>query len=328
MIIVTGGAGFIGSNIVAALESRGEDQIVVADWLGQDDKWKNIAKRDLYDLVAPENLADFMRRHADRIRGVIHMGAISATTERNADLILERNVTASWQLWSWCCDHQVPFIYASSAATYGDGAQGFNDDASRAGLAKLRPMNAYGWSKHWFDRLVAREIETGGKTPPHWAGLKFFNVYGVNETHKDDMRSVVCKLYPEIVRGEPARLFESHRPDFPHGGQSRDFIWVDDCVRVVLWLLDTASVSGLFNCGTGIARSFRDLASATFAAANIAENILYTPMPEHLRDRYQYFTRANMEKLRAAGYTAPFTSLEDGIRDYVQNYLSQSDSYR
>ncbi|MEI7610767.1 MAG: ADP-glyceromanno-heptose 6-epimerase [Rhodospirillaceae bacterium] len=327
MIVVTGGAGFIGSNLVAGLERRGETAIAVCDRFGCDDKWKNLAKRELCALVPPERLMDFLDTNGGQIEMIYHLGAISATTERDVDLIVENNFNLSVTLWQWCARHYVRFVYASSAATYGDGDQGFDDDGSLAHLATLRPLNPYGWSKHAFDRFVARTLADGGRAPPQWAGLKFFNVYGPNEYHKGDMASVISKLHPRIVAGEPARLFKSHRPDFLDGGQLRDFIWVGDCVSVMLWLADAPGVSGLFNVGTGQARSFKDLALATFAAAGIEPRLEYFDMPEALRDRYQYFTQARMERLRAAGYLTLPTSLEDGVTAYVQKFLGTADPY-
>ena len=327
MIVVTGGAGFIGSNLVAGLERRGETAIAVCDRFGCDDKWRNLAKRELAALVPPERLFDFLDANAGQIEVIYHLGAISATTERDVDLIVENNFNLSVAIWQWCASHYVRLIYASSAATYGDGAEGFDDDGSLAHLATLRPLNPYGWSKHAFDRFVARAVKKGERAPPQWAGLKFFHVYGPNEYHKGDMASVISKLHPRIVAGEPARLFKSHRPDFEDGGQSRDFIWVGDCVSVMLWLAGASEVSGLFNVGTGVARSFKDLALATFSAAGLAPKLDYFDMPEALRDRYQYFTQARTERLRAAGYTTPFTSLEDGVAAYVREFLGTADPY-
>jgi ADP-L-glycero-D-manno-heptose 6-epimerase len=326
-VVVTGGAGFIGSNIVAALAAKGQP-VVVIDWFGTSDKWRNIAKHEIADIVAPDNMMAWLKSNDWAVRSVVHMGAVSSTTERDADLIVERNFRTSLRLWDWCTEHRKPFIYASSAATYGDGAQGFDDDAGIAALSRLRPLNAYGWSKHAFDRRVARLVAEGKSTPPQWAGLKFFNVYGPNEYHKDDMMSVVAKAHAVASAGEPVRLFRSHRADYADGEQLRDFIHVGDCVEVVLWLLDRVSVSGLFNVGTGQARSFRDLANAVFAALGREPNIEYIDMPEDIRDRYQYFTEARMDRLLAAGFDRPFTSLEDGVADYVSRYLSKDDPYR
>lgn len=332
MIIITGGAGFIGSNLVAGLQERGLANLVVCDWLGSEDKWRNIAKRELRDIVKPQWFFDYLNSHAHEIKAIFHMGAISATTETDADLIAETNVAFPRRLWKWCAAHDVRFIYASSAATYGDGRAGFSDDDSPDHLARFQPLNAYGWSKHVFDRRVSRIIHGGEgvneKVPPQWAGLKFFNVYGPNEYHKGEQMSVICKLYPQVMAGAAARLFKSHRPDYKDGGQMRDFVYVDDCVDVMLWLYDNPQVNGLFNVGSGKARSFKDLAEAVFSAAGKPPKINYIDMPETLREKYQYFTEADMSKLRAAGYTKPMTELEEGVRLYVQQFMAQEDAYR
>jgi ADP-L-glycero-D-manno-heptose 6-epimerase len=328
MIVVTGGAGFIGSNLVATLEQQGVSAIAVCDRFGSDDKWRNLSRRELRALVTPERLFEFLDSHADQIEVIYHLGAISSTTETDVDLILQNNFTLSVDLWHWCTRHYVRLVYASSAATYGDGSEGFDDDGSLEGLARLQPLNAYGWSKHAFDRYVARAVAEGARTPPQWAGLKFFNVYGPNEYHKGEQASVISRLYPAIRSGQPARLFRSHRPDYQDGGQLRDFIWVEDCVQVMLWLGETRVVSGLFNVGTGKARSFLDLALATFRAADMEPTIEYIDMPESLRNRYQYFTQAQMERLRQVGYQAPFASLEDGIDRYVRTHLAAPNPYR
>lgn len=329
MIIVTGGAGFIGSNLVAGLEEKGLTDIVVCDVLGSEDKWRNLAKREIRDVVHPDRLFDYLISHVDEIEMVYHMGAISSTTERDADLIIDTNFVLSRRVWKWCWKNKKRFVYASSAATYGDGHHGFKDDQSVEALRHLMPLNPYGWSKHVFDRRVARIIETKSEpVPPQWAGLKFFNVYGPNEYHKGEQMSVVCKLHPQVEAGAAARLFKSHHPDYQDGGQLRDFVWVGDIVDVMLWLYDNPNVNGIFNVGTGKARSFKDLAEATFAAAGKPPKITYSDMPNTLRDKYQYYTQADMTKLRAAGYTKPFTELEDGIGQYVKNYLSKTDPYR
>lgn len=333
MIVVTGGTGFIGSNVVAGLEATGYEDLVICDVLGTGDKWRNIAKRELRDIVPPDRLMDYLDGHAGEIEAIVHMGAISSTTEKDADLIVETNFVLSRKLWKWCATNDVRFIYASSAATYGDGDEGFEDQDSIAHLAKLRPLNAYGWSKHVFDRRVSRIVQdnragTGEKMPPQWAGLKFFNVYGPNEYHKGDMMSVACKLYPQIMAGVVAKLFRSGHPDYQDGGQMRDFIYVGDCVDVILWLLENPQVSGLFNVGSGKARSFKDLAESCFRALGKAPQINYIDMPQELQAKYQYFTQADMTKLRAAGYTKPMTELEEGVRIYMQDYLSKADQYK
>lgn len=332
MIIITGGTGFIGSNLAVGLQEKGCNDLVICDWLGSEDKWRNVAKREIRDIVFPEKLFDYLERHKKEIDTIFHMGAISSTTEKDADLIVSTNFNLSRELWKWCGQHEVRFIYASSAATYGDGDEGFTDFETPDELATLRPLNPYGWSKHLFDRRISRVVHGGGKhaeqLPPQWAGLKFFNVYGPNEYHKGDMMSVVCKLYPQVVAGATAKLFKSHRPDFEDGGQTRDFVFVEDCVSVMLWLYENPKVNGLFNVGTGKSRSFRELAEATFAAAGVRPKISYIDMPMHLREKYQYFTEADTAKLRAAGYAKPFTELEDGIRHYVRDFMAREDKYR
>ena len=327
MILVTGGAGFIGSNITAALAERGVP-VAVCDRFRNASKWRNLSKLELRDVVAPEALTAWLDAHAELVEAIVHMGAISSTTESDVDLIMEVNFRLSRMLWSWCASHGKRLMYASSAATYGAGEHGFDDDASPEALAKLRPLNAYGWSKHLFDRWVARELADGGARPPQWVGLKFFNVYGPNEYHKGGMQSVVAQKYPLAANGEPLTLFRSHRSDVPDGGQKRDFVYVRDCVDVALWLLDHPDVNGLFNLGTGQARSFEDLARAMFAALGRPADLSYVDTPAAIRPNYQYFTEASMERLRNAGYTRPFTSLADGVRDYVGRYLSLPDRYR
>lgn len=328
MIVITGGAGFIGSNVVAGLEEAGYAELVVCDRFGSDERWRNLAKRELADLITPAELMPFLDGHRGRLKAVIHMGAISSTTETDVDLIVRENVRTTLDLFHWAKHTDVGLIYASSAATYGDGSQGFADTDTPEALNALRPLNAYGWSKAVVDRRIARLAAAGARTPRQWAGLKFFNVYGPNEYHKGDMKSVVAKIYPRARDGQAARLFESHHPDFEDGGQSRDFVHVDDCVKVILWLLAHPEVSGIYNLGTGEARSFKDLATAVYRALGQEPNIEYVPTPEAIRAKYQYFTQADMSRLRAAGYDAPFRSLEDGIADYVQSYLHTDDPYR
>lgn len=329
MILVTGGAGFIGSNLVAGLEKAGADAIVVCDRLGSDEKWRNIAKRDLADLIPPEDIAAFIEGAGSRIDAVFHLGAISATTETDADYIIDNNFRLSRTLWELCTRYRIPLIYASSAATYGDGSAGFDDDGSRRALSRLQPLNAYGWSKHLFDRWVMRMVKGGGETlsPPQWAGLKFFNIYGPNEYHKGGQISVALKNFREISESGTAILFKSHNPDYPDGGQRRDFVWVGDCVDVMLWLIGNPSVNGLFNLGTGKARSFAELAGAVFAVLGREADIHYVPTPPAIRETYQYFTEARMARLRQAGYTAPVTGLEDGVGRYVREFLTTDDPY-
>jgi ADP-L-glycero-D-manno-heptose 6-epimerase len=326
MFVVTGGAGFLGSNLLAGLEGRGD--LIVVDRLGSDDRWRNIAKRELADVVRPEDLFPFLDGAHGRVEAVFHLGAISATTERDADAIVANNVRLTLDLAEWCARRSVRLIYASSAATYGDGAAGFSDDHAPEALAALRPLNAYGWSKHFVDRRFARMHAQGDPLPPQCAGLKFFNVYGPNEYHKGGMRSVALQVWERLRAGAPPRLFRSHRAGVPDGGQKRDFIWVDDCVAVMLWLLDNRQASGLFNCGTGKARSFLDLAAAVCAAMGQPPNFEWVDTPAEIRDKYQYFTQAEVGRLREAGFVTRFTELEDGIRFYVRDFLQREDQYR
>jgi ADP-L-glycero-D-manno-heptose 6-epimerase len=328
MYVVTGGAGFIGSNIVAALEDRVCTDIVVCDRLRDSDKWRNIAKRNLADIIHPDNLFSFLEANKSKIEIIFHMGAISATTETDADKIVENNFKLSLCLWQWCTSNRVRLIYASSAATYGDGAHGFDDDMSHDFLAKLQPLNAYGWSKHLFDRRVRAYLTQSKQIPPQWVGLKFFNVYGPNEAHKGSQKSVVSQIFPQAEGGNPAHLFRSHHPKYKDGGQLRDFVWVGDCVDVMMWLMDNPQVSGLFNLGTGNARSFLDLASAVYRSLGKEPYIKYVDTPQQIRDKYQYFTEAKMDRLIAAGYGKPFTPLEEGVRLYVQDYLAAPDPFR
>lgn len=325
MIIITGGAGFIGSCLQAALRARGEETVIV-DWLGTGDKWRNVARHAPDRLVAPEALDAFLDSRPD-VSAVLHMGAISETTARDGDLVWRTNVDLSTRLWQWCAREGVRFIYASSAATYGaaDRPEQFSDDP--AGLEALRPLNLYGWSKHVFDRHVQAWTAGNEPAPAQWAGLKFFNVYGPNEYHKGGMVSVVKVKYDELMRGGPATLFRSNVPGLADGAQARDFIWVGDVVNVMLWLLDNPHVGGLFNCGTGVARTYLDLAHAVCDAAGVARQVAFVDMPEALRGHYQSYTCADMTRLRAAGYIRPFTSLEDGVRRYVHDYLVTADAY-
>ena len=327
MIIVTGGAGFIGSNILAALQQKKYPDLVVVDWLGSGDKWKNIAKRELAAIVEPPHLRSFLADHADEVQAVVHMGAISTTTEADADLIIRSNFTLSQELWKFCTDAKVPYIYASSAATYGDGSLGFKDDDSLEHLNALRPLNPYGWSKALFDRWVARELASEHPAPPQHVALKFFNVYGPNEYHKGGQKSVVAHIFPDVLHDREVKLFKSYNPKYKDGWQLRDFVWVGDIVSVILWLLEHPDVSGLFNVGAGEARSFYDLATATWHALGKEPRIVYVDMPESLRDKYQYFTQADLTKLRAVGYDKPMTPLEDGVTTYILDFLNKPDPY-
>jgi ADP-L-glycero-D-manno-heptose 6-epimerase len=329
IVLVTGGAGFIGSNIAAKLAENRDLDVVVCDRLrGVDQgKWRNIAKHPIADFVEPEAMFGWLEAHVGDLEAVVHMGAVSSTTEPDADKIVQTNFALSRDLYRWCAERQRRLIYASSAATYGDGSQGFADRDDLESLMSLRPLNAYGWSKALFDIFAVREAGRG-HAPPQWVGLKFFNVYGPNEGHKGPMKSVAAQIWPKVAAGEGVSLFKSHREGYADGGQSRDFVYVRDAADVVAWLLASPAANGVYNLGSGRARSFRDLAEAVFKAAGGPAKITYVDTPPTIRAHYQYFTEADMRRLKAAGYTAPLTSLEDGIGDYVRTYLAGPDPYR
>jgi ADP-L-glycero-D-manno-heptose 6-epimerase len=326
MLLVTGGAGFIGSNVVAALNDAGRADVVVCDVLGHDGKWRNLAKRQLADFVPPSQLLGWLQGR--RLEAMIHLGAISETTATDGDLVMEANFRMPLRLLDWCTATGTPFIYASSAATYGNGEQGFDDDGSVGALKRLRPMNLYGWSKNLFDLAVAERAARGERLPPQWAGLKFFNVFGPNEYHKGTMMSVLARRFDDIRADRPVQLFKSHREGIADGDQRRDFIYVDDVVRVVMWLLSTPDVSGIFNVGTGKARSFKDMMLSAYAALGTAPNIQYVDMPETIRGSYQYFTQSDVGRLQRAGYNGGFTGLEDAVATYVRDYLDSADRFR
>ena len=327
-VLVTGGAGFIGSNIVARLVEDAGMDVVVCDRLraAASGKWRNLAKHAIADFIAPESLTAWLDDKGDGVDLVVHMGAISSTLEADADKIVANNFGLSRDLFRWCAANGSRFVYASSAATYGDGGLGFEDAPDLARLKALRPLNAYGWSKALFDIFATRQAALGA-APPAWTGLKFFNVYGPNEGHKGSMKSVVAQIWPKVAAGETVELFRSHRPDCPDGGQSRDFVYVRDVADCVAWLAAGASAEGVFNLGSGQARSFADLAKAVFAAAGRDPRIAYVDMPEAMRGAYQYFTEAPMARLKAVGWTQPATTLEDGVRDYVTGFLSRPDPH-
>jgi ADP-L-glycero-D-manno-heptose 6-epimerase len=323
MILITGGAGFIGSYLHGELVARNYETVIV-DWLGSGGKWRNIASHPPQALIPPEKLEEFLIQEPP-IEVIYHLGAISETTATDGDLAWQTNVTLSQRLWDWCSEHNARLIYASSAATYGNGGRGFDDDLSQ--LGHLSPLNLYGWTKHVFDQSVVRQLEKGGATPPQWVGLKFFNVYGPNEYHKGRMISVAKVKYDELAAGNPAKLFRSDTPNLADGAQARDFIWVGDIVDVMLWLLDTPKVSGLFNLGTGVARTYLELVYAVCDAMGVERRVEFIEMPAALKGQYQSFTQAKMDRLQAAGYSAPFTSIEDGIRQYVEIYLATGKLY-
>ena len=329
MLVITGGGGFIGSVLGAALNDSGRADLVIVDRFGTGDKWRNIAKRDFSDIVPVEGLLAWLARYGAEVEAVFHLGANSSTFEADADEIIATNLNASIALWRWCATAGKPLIYASSAATYGDGSAGFDDAGDIAELKRLRPLNLYGWSKHAFDLWALREA-AAGHAPPVWIGLKFFNVFGPNEYHKGEMMSLLAKNYRQVAEGQTIRLFKSDRPDYADGEQRRDFVYVKDCAAVMLWLWrqgKSANINGIYNVGTGEGRSFLDLMNALGSACGVAPHIEFVDMPPAIGPNYQYFTEARMGRLRQAGYNAPFTPLEDAVTDFVTHHLAQPDPY-
>ncbi len=322
MIVVTGGAGFIGSAFVWKLNQEGIDDIIIVDRLGTKDKWKNLVNRRFAEFIHKDDFLPLVceDRVPFSVTAVIHMGACSATTERDADYLWQNNYAYTRHLAQWSIKRGIRFIYASSAATYGDGSRGFSDDHDK--IAALQPINMYGYSKQVFDLWVLKNSLEG-----KIAGIKFFNVFGPNEYHKEDMTSVIFKAFHQITQTGKVKLFKSYKPEYPDGGQLRDFVYVKDCINVMWWLLQHPAVSGIFNLGTGKARSWNDLIGAVFASLGLKPNIEYIEMPEGLRNQYQYFTEAKMAKLQVVGCPVSFSSLEDSVRDYVVNYLQNTDPH-
>ncbi len=331
MILVTGAAGFIGSAFVWKLNEAGINDIIVSDKLRTEDKWLNLRKRDYADWVDRDELFDWLAvpENACKITAVIHMGACSATTEHDGDFLMKNNYEFSKKLWNFCADKNIKYIYASSAATYGIGEQGYNDEVSTEDLKKLMPLNKYGYSKKYFDDWAFKQE----KTPKQWIGLKFFNVYGPQEYHKGRMASLVFHAFNQYSEKKIVKLFKSHKEGYEDGQQLRDFVYIKDVVNVMKFFLDNDAKSGVYNLGTGKARSFYELALNTVRAKEDdydikGEDVIdFIPMPEDLRGKYQYFTQAEMNKSKKAGYEKPFYTLEEGVKDYVQNYLVKEDSY-
>ena len=318
MILITGGGGFIGSNLINFLSKIHDIKLVSVD---QNNKKNNHYFEDLEIIkIIPEDLQFFLKKFKKEIKVIIHLGAITSTTENNVQRIIENNLSLSINLWKWCQINKKRFIYASSAATFGDGKSGFDDVDSIDYLSKLIPLNLYGWSKHTFDKFVLKKNAEGNK-PLQWVGLKFFNVYGPNESHKGQMRSIVLKIFEKLKKNQKIFLFKSHNIHFKDGEQLRDFIYVKDVIKIINWFIISPKVNGIFNVGTANPRTFKDLASNVFLNCNQRENVKYIPTPETIRKQYQYFTKAKINKLRKAGYKKKFTSLEDGIKDYIRNYL-------
>ena len=310
-IVVTGATGFIGRNLAAELNARGHDNLLLVDNLGREEKWRHLRGLEFDDILDPAAFLGHVEEgRLKDVDAIFHLGACSATTERDADYLLANNYRYTRTLCEWSLKSGVRFIYASSAATYGDGSKGYSD---RTPLKELRPLNMYGFSKHIFD-LWAQRMDYLDKI----VGLKYFNVYGPYEDHKGDMRSMVHKAWGQIRETGKVKLFKSYRPEYADGEQMRDFVYVRDAVAVTLYFWDHREIGGLYNCGTGQARSWKDLMNAVFAAMKVKPSIEFIEMPEILRGKYQYFTQADMSKLRAAGYTAPFTPLEHAVAEYVK----------
>lgn len=317
MIIVTGGAGFIGSCVVRSLNEAGRSDIVIVDNISETDKWMNMRNKKYIKYVHKSRFLEELPTY-ENVEAIVHMGAQSSTTERDFDYLWENNFEYTKALWNYCAEKHISFIYASSAATYGDGSLGFND---RMDIDKLLPLNGYGYSKQLFDMWVKHQAKS---FPAQYCGLKFFNVYGPNEYFKGSMASMVFHGFNQIKETGKVKLFKSCNPNYADGGQLRDFVYVKDICKVIMWLLVNKHVSGLFNVGTGRAQSFAELAEATFHALDLEPNIEYIDMPEKLRGKYQYYTKAEMSKLYDAGYPYHFADVENGVRDYVQSHLAQN----
>jgi len=321
MYIVTGGAGFIGSAVIWKLNTMGIENILVVDNLGESDKWKNLVNRRYTDYIHKSEFLKFLTKGKfNKIDAIIHMGACSSTTEKNADFLMENNFHYSISLAEFAIKNSVRFINASSAATYGDGSVGFSDSVEI--MKNLKPLNMYGYSKYLFDLWALRSNFLN-----QLASLKFFNVFGPNEYHKGDMCSLFFKGFIQARETGRIRLFKSYREEYADGGQRRDFVYIKDCVDLIWWLVENPSVNGVINVGTGQDRSWNDLAKAVFSAMKLPLKIEYIDMPKQLRDRYQYFTRANVETLSSTGWPVRFTTLEDAVSDYVVNYLQKKDIY-
>ncbi len=321
MIVVTGAAGFIGSVLVGALNDEGQDNLILVDQFDREDKMKNLSNKTYEEKIDRADFIDWFAKNADRIDFIFHIGARTDTTEFDVEIFNRLNLNYTKDIWRICADNNIPMVYASSAATYGDGNMGYDDNHDI--VEELKPLNPYGESKNDFDKWALKQE----KQPPFWYGLKFFNVYGPNEYHKGRMASVIMHAFKQISDTEGMKLFRSHRPDYTDGGQLRDFVYVKDVVEVMLFLWEYEADSGLYNLGTGTARPFLDLAKATFKAMGVKENISFIDTPEDIRDKYQYFTEANMKKLLDQGYAVPFYSLEEGVEDYVQEFLMTGGYY-
>jgi len=316
-IAITGAAGFIASYMTGYLNQQGFENLILVDDFSVPTKMPNLEGKKYLQLIDRNNFMDWFKNNPGKIQHLFHLGARTDTTEMDYSIHKKWNLDYSKALWEICCDQQIPMVYASSAATYGGGEHGYSDD--HASVPLLKPLNPYGQSKQDFDVWALGQAQS----PPFWAGVKFFNVYGPNEYHKGRMASVILHAHKQIAAGNEMKLFRSHNPDYTDGGQMRDFVYVADVVKICIWLMDNQPTSGLYNAGSGTARTFLDLAKSIFAALSLPEKIDFVDTPEDIRDKYQYFTEANMQKLRKAGFPEPATSLEQGVSDYVQQYLQK-----
>lgn len=321
MIVVTGAAGFIGSVLVGKLNENQQTDLILVDDFSKTEKENNLKNKSFLAKIDREVFFDWLKDNHQKVESIYHIGARSATTEFNVDVLNKLNLHYTQKMWLACSEYAIPLIYASSAATYGLGEFGYED--SHEIVEQLKPLNPYGRSKNDFDKWALKQE----KAPPFWAGLKYFNVYGPNEYHKGGMASVILHAFKQINSTGQVKLFKSHHPDYKDGMQLRDFVYVKDVVDVMLFLMNGEAKSGLYNIGTGRAQAFLELAKATFSALNLEPNIVFVPTPENIRDKYQYFTEAKMDKLRSQGYSANFSTLDEGVKDYVQNYLVNNRVY-
>lgn len=320
-IIVTGGGGFIGSNLVEGLTALGTHRVVVCDRFGADEKWRNLLGLPVWEIITPEALPEWLRAHASEVEAMFHLGGNSSTTERDAGALMAANYHTSIGLWKLCAEHGIRFLYISSYATYGKGEGGFDDNDSQAALLGLKPLSAHGWSKHLFDLFAVQQVMSGAPKPPQWVGIKLFNAFGPREGHKEEQRSVITKMAEQAIHTGSVRLFRSQHETYPDGEQARDVIYVKDAVDVMLWMLANPQLNGLYNLGSGHAYTFRAMAQAIFRSLGREPRIHYIDMPEAVAANYQYYTMAPMGKLRAAGYGRAFTPLEAGVGEYL-GYLA------
>jgi ADP-L-glycero-D-manno-heptose 6-epimerase len=327
LILIIGGAGFIGSNLAKRLADRNTHRIVIVDQFSSGSKWNNLVRVPVDEIVAPNNLLNWLARYGSEVDAIFHLGGITSSVESDVEEIIDANHNFPLKIWRWAAEHDARFIYGSSYEVYGDGAFGFEDDDDLAYQNQLRPLNPNGWSKKLLDLHISGAPIREEKTPKQWVGLRFFNIYGPNEYHKGEACSVAYKIYEKASKGAAVQLFKSANPDYADGGQIRDFMYVLDAVNMLEWFLDSPDVSGVFNAGSGTSHSFEELAHAVFKALGKEANIKYVDMPTEIEQQYQYKTEANIQKLRNVGYNRPVLNMEQGIEDYIRNYLQKDDPY-